>query len=145
MKSDWKCAGSLQNALLKIAWFFSCQLSHIYWKCIALELYNPIQLFYTGTYFQRTKFEKFVFTLRYKIRHDEFNNSPETEVFCKDFVYINYQNALFLKVEDFMWQQLIYFLIAIGFWFVKCFFPMSPNQLPNNVNEFSLCCVYRLN
>ena len=44
------------------------------------------------------------------------------EVFCKDFVDIDFENASFRILEDFIWLQITYFLTTIAFWFVNHFF-----------------------
>ena len=36
-------------------------------------------------------------------------------VFCKDFVDIGYEDALFLILEDLIWRQLTYILTTIAF------------------------------
>ena len=46
-------------------------------------------------------------------------------LFYKDFVDICYENASFLILEDSVWLQLLYFLTAIAFWFLKCFIPID--------------------
>ena len=61
-------------------------------------------------------------------KHDVLENTvliTPLEVFCKDFVDINNENASFLILEDSLWLQLIYFLKTIAFWFVKCIFPVN--------------------
>ena len=61
------------------------------------------------------------------------------DVFCKGFVDIRYENVLFLILEEPIWLQLIYFLTAIGFWYVKCLFKIDGdtlNQPPQGGKEF---------
>lgn len=53
-----------------------------------------------------------------------------TEVFCKDFKDISYENASFRMLEDSTWPQVIYFVTTIAsFWFVNFLLPIDGDTI----------------
>ena len=52
------------------------------------------------------------------------------KVICKDFAdIISYENALFVKLEDSVWPQLIYFLTIIAICLMKYIFRIDGDNL----------------
>ena len=68
-----------------------------------------------------------------------------SEVFCKDFVDINYDNTSFRILEALLWFKLFYFPTTIAFWFAKYLFPIDRDTKTNYVKDFTLCSIIRSN
>ena len=58
-----------------------------------------------------------------------------SEVFCKDFKDISYENASFRIREESLWLQLIYFVTKTAFWFVK-FSKLTTSDCIAQINHY---------
>ena len=63
------------------------------------------------------------------------------EVFCKDFVNIAHEKALFGIVEGSIWLHFICFLSTVAFWLIKYLFRIDGDSLRVLAKDFTLCSI----